>query len=182
MEEIWKDIEGYEGLYQVSNLGRVKSLERLVFYSDGRSRVFKEQILKPSKEYDYLYVILYKNNENKHFRIHRLVANTFIDNPNNYPYINHIDECKSNNNVNNLEWCSPKYNVNYGSCIKRRVEKQSKQIYCLENDTMYKSISECGRKLHLSIGNISSVLNKRRKQTKGYTFRYANQVLYKGEK
>ena len=175
MEEIWKDIEGYEGLYQVSNLGNVKSLN---YKRSGR-----EKILNPDKsETGYLYVQLYKNKESKHFRVHRLVANTFIENTNNYPYVNHIDECKSNNNISNLEWCTPKYNINHGSCIKRRAEKKRKQIYCLENDTMYKSISECGRKLHLSIGNISSVLNKRRKQTKGYTFRYSNQVLYKGVK
>ena len=173
MDEIWKDIEGYEGLYQVSNLGRVKSLN---YKRSGR-----EKILKPDKsKTGYLYLCLYKNNKRNHCRIHRLVANAFIENPNNYPYINHIDECKSNNNISNLEWCSPKYNINHGTCIKRRVEKQSKQIYCIENDTIYKSISECGRKLHLSIGNISSVLNKRRKHTKGYTFKYSSQVLYRG--
>ena len=173
MEEIWKDIEGYEGLYQVSNLGRVKSLK---YNKTGRERILKIDKNKNG----YLYILLYKNNKRKHYRIHRLVANAFIENPNNYPYINHKDECKSNNNVNNLEWCSPKYNINHGTCIKRRVEKQSKQVYCLEDDTIYKSITECGKILQLSIGNISSVLNRRRKHTKGYTFRYADKVLYIG--
>jgi hypothetical protein len=103
--EIWKDIEGYEGLYQVSNLGNVKSLytnKNLSYIKCGRDR-------------EYLSVSLSKDKKLKIYYIHRLVAETFIDNPNNYPYVNHKDENKQNNCVNNLEWCSPKYNINYGT-------------------------------------------------------------------
>ena len=173
MEEIWKDITGYEGLYQVSNLGNVKSLN----YRGSR----REKMLKPHNDNrGYLFVRLYKNNEYKNFKVHRLVANAFIENLNNYEEVNHIDECKTNNNVNNLEWCNHKYNMNYGTANKRRSEKYKKAIYCLESDKIYNSIKECVKELDISKVSIGFVLNGRQKQTKGYTFRYANQVLYIG--
>ena len=173
MEEIWKDIEGYEGLYQVSNLGNVKSLN----YRQTK----REKILKSVNDKDgYLFVSLCKNSVIKHYSIHRLVADVFIDNPNNYPQVNHKDENKTNNNVDNLEWCSPKYNTNYGTTINRRSEKHKKAIYCLETDKIYKSLTECAKELNLSIVNISHVLNGQQKQAKGLTFFYANQILYKG--
>ena len=108
MKEIWKDIKDYEGLYQVSNLGRVKSLK-------------KNKILKGLIG-EYIHVVLYKENTRKNKKVHRLVAENFINNINNYDCINHKDENKFNNNVNNLEWCSKKYNCNYGI----RNEKMSK--------------------------------------------------------
>lgn len=115
MEESWKDIEGYEGLYQVSNLGNVKSLKN--------NKTKKEKILKPFKtRKGYLQVILCKNKTIKRFSVHRLVANAFIENPNNYPCVNHKDECGTNNVVENLEWCTYKYNTNYGTCIERRAK------------------------------------------------------------
>lgn len=107
-EEIWKDIAGYEGLYKVSNLGRVKSLNY--------RKTGKEQILTPCKTAnEYLRVSLYKNCISKQHLIHRLIAQTFIENPENLPEVNHIDEDKTNNCVSNLEWCDRKYNNNYGT-------------------------------------------------------------------
>ena len=103
MREIWKDIEGYEGLYQVSNLGRVKSLQ---MYANGgyKKRV---KILKPCNNGNGYYVVyLMKNKKRSVNYIHRLVAQAFLKNFNNYKCINHKDENKSNNNVDNLEWCS----------------------------------------------------------------------------
>ena len=94
-EEIWKDVVGYEGLYQVSSLGRIKSLFRY------------KRILKPQKNiHGYLKVGLYKNGKCKIFNIHNLVANAFIENPNNYKYVNHKEKKKTNNRVENLEFCS----------------------------------------------------------------------------
>ena len=115
MIEIWKDIEGYENLYQVSNLGRVKSLNY--------NHTGKEKIMKAKKDKGYLRVQLYKDGKPKFYSVHRLVATSFLPNPNNLSQVNHIDEDKSNNIVDNLEWCSAKYNSNYGTRIQRIVEK-----------------------------------------------------------
>lgn len=113
MEEIWKDIKGYEGSYQVSNLGRVRSLTRKVKTFNG-VRTSKGQILKPLKtNTGYYRVDLKQNQKNKYMSIHRLVAEAFILNPNNYPIINHKDNNPQNNCVDNLEWCTQSYNVKY---------------------------------------------------------------------
>lgn len=128
MEEIWKDIViekngvvyDYTGLYQVSNYGRVKSLDRV----DVRGHKIKGKVLKLgiySKKYQN--VVLYKNGKDKKFSIHRLVATAFIPNPDNLPIINHIDENPLNNCVDNLEWCSYRYNSNYGTRNERISEK-----------------------------------------------------------
>ena len=115
-EEIWKDIKGYEGKYMVSNLGRFKSLNY--------RRTGKEKILEGYPDKDgYLYVQLWKDGKGKNCRINRLVAQAFLENPQNLPEVNHKDEDKTNNRVENLEWCTTQYNIKYGTGIKRRAEK-----------------------------------------------------------
>ena len=115
MKEVWKDIQGYEGLYQVSNLGNVKSLNY--------NRTGEERIITPVKSgRGYLCVSLYKNGIHKKFLIHRLIAQVFIENPENLPQVNHIDENKRNNRVENLEWCTNKYNVCYGTRNERMLK------------------------------------------------------------
>lgn len=114
MIEIWKDILGYEGLYQVSNLGNVRSLNY--------RRSGKLKLLKQGTDNGYKRVELSKNGKKKKYWVHRLVAISFISNPNNYKEVNHKDEDKSNNNVNNLEWCTREYNINYGTAMKRSSE------------------------------------------------------------
>ena len=124
MKEIWKDIEGYEGLYQVSSWGRVRSLDRYVSAKCGGSRLVKGIIIK---EYDnglgYKLVHLCKDNKPKYAYVHRLVAAAFVANPEGYDEINHIDEDKGNNVPENLEWCSHKYNMNYGNRMEKVIEK-----------------------------------------------------------
>ena len=111
MIEIWKDIQNYEGLYQISNQGSIRSLLR-----SGKCKRY----LKPYITSDgYARVILSKNGKLKSHKIHRLVAETFIPNPDNLPQINHKDEHKLNNCVDNLEWCTAKYNINYGVRSKK---------------------------------------------------------------
>lgn len=105
IKEIWKPISGFEGLYEVSNLGRIKSI------------IFKKhKIMKPQKNNcGYLIAHLRKNNRLYQLLVHRIVAKTFIANPDNLPEVNHLDESKTNNAAANLEWCTHAYNINYGT-------------------------------------------------------------------
>ena len=125
MEEMWKDVPDYEGYYKVSNYGNVKSITRYVNGNVGQPKIIHEKILTPIMRGLYLSVRLSKNNKTKAYNIHRLVALAFLTNENNYPCINHKDENKLNNNVENLEWCSYSYNMNYGTC-KERISKANK--------------------------------------------------------
>lgn len=139
MTEIWKDIPGYEGLYQVSNLGQVRSLNY--------NHTGHPGILSQGNNGDgYKHVILYKNNSHKKGKVHRLVALAFLENPNNLPFINHKDENKGNNRVDNLEWCSRKYNVNYGTAIQRKKEHSYIPVNCYDKRgkliKSYKSIKQ----------------------------------------
>lgn len=119
MNEIWKDIPQYEGLYQVSNYGRVKSVGRYKeFKRNDCHTIIKEWIPERIKAQNtnncgYQYVQLYKNNKRKKEYVHRLVAMAFLPNPDNLPQVNHIDEDKANNFLDNLEWCSAEYNTHY---------------------------------------------------------------------
>ena len=123
MEE-WRSIPGYEGLYEVSNLGRVKSLEISYTRKNGIMDHKPEMILSPKNNgTGYFIVCLYKNKTHKYYLIHRLVALTFIPNPDNLPCVNHLDEDKTNNRVDNLEWCDHKYNSNYKGVLKRRSQR-----------------------------------------------------------
>ena len=113
-KEIWKDIKGFEGKYQVSNLGNVKSLPKYT-YSKGYPQLRKEKILKPAKTGKHRNYLAVGLNDGKHYKVHRLVADAFIPNPNNYPQVNHKDENPLNNCVDNLEWCTNQYNTKYSA-------------------------------------------------------------------
>lgn len=116
--EIWKDIIGYEGMYQVSNLGRIKSKERIAFRGDGTPLHLKESIMTPTCN-TYLYARLRKDGKYKCLGVHRLVCQAFHPNPNNYPCVNHKDNNPLNNTSDNLEWCTHSYNNNYGTHSER---------------------------------------------------------------
>lgn len=114
LKEKWKDIEEYEGLYQISNMGKIRSMDH--YASNGKSIILykgKTKKLHTNKRTKYLSVMLSKNNKDRRFYIHRLVAQAFIPNPQNLPQVNHIDGDKKNNCVNNLEWCSRSYNMEH---------------------------------------------------------------------
>lgn len=170
MNEIFEYIEGYSGLYQISNLGRVKS-----FHSG------KEKILKPVKTLDgYLRVVLYKQGKSKKCKVHRLVAEAFIENPQNLPEINHKSEIKTDNRVENLEWCTRSYNINFATRNQRVSESntnhpnKSKQVLCVETGVVYPSASEVERQLGFSQGNISLACNGKRKTCGGYRWKYVS--------
>ena len=181
MEE-WKDIEGYEGLYQVSNKGRIKSLN---YRRTGKEGMLKG---KPDKN-GYLIVFLYKKGEKpKPFLIHRLVAIMFLHNPNNYLEVNHIDEDKTNNNVENLEWCTRKYNMNYGTRNERasisrkgkkhkkhKKHKRKKQILCVETGEIFDTSQDVIDIMFNGKGLSNYIRANSRGKTKsayGYHFKY----------
>lgn len=116
MQEIWKDIPGYEGYYQASDLGRIRSVSRKLCNGKGK----RGKIITAIPDCNgYYRIFLYKDRKKQRYMVHRLIAYSFIDNPSGYTMINHKDEDKSNNSVSNLEWCDCKYNINYGSRTKR---------------------------------------------------------------
>ena len=160
MIEEWKDIKGYEGLYQVSNLGRVRNVKY-------------NRLLKLVCLLGYMTVNLSKNNHVIKKRVHRLVAEAFIPNPDNKPTVNHIDEDKTNNRVDNLEWATIQENNTHGS----RVQKTSKAVKAIDIATgeynIYCSQSQCGRELGLKSSNINRALKGRLRQVGGYVFEYA---------
>ena len=133
--EMWKDIEGYNGKYQISNYGRVKCMWRKNQYRDHIGEPF---ILKPGvHQQGYLKVTLTKEGKPNHCYVHRLVANAFIPNPNNLPQVNHRDEDKTNNCVENLEWCDGKYNSNYGTRVERWRELVFKPVEQYTKDNVF---------------------------------------------
>ena len=174
-KEVWKDIKGYEGLYQVSNLGRVKSVARNIYRNNKGTfcnHFYKEKIFDVDSLEPYPRVTLSKDNKSKHFSIHRLVANAFIPNPNNLPCVNHKDEDKTNNNVNNLEWCTHKYNSNYGSRNDRIIEKQGKKVLCVETNIIYRSVNEAARLNNMSANYICACCNNKCEKAYDFHWRY----------
>lgn len=134
-EEIWKPVVGYEGLYEVSNTGQVRSLDRYIKYSNGQIHLHKGKVLSPViKDNGYLQVGLYYNGKYKMFLVHRVVAQAFIPNPDNLPEVNHLDEDKTNNNVTNLEWCDRSYNLKYGTVRIRSINTKIKKGYVNEEN------------------------------------------------
>lgn len=198
MLEEWRDIEGYEGLYQVSNLGRVKSLKSQYGY--------RKIILKPRKnKYGYFHLQLHNKGNIKDCTIHRLVAQAFIPNPNNYPQINHKDENKLNNNVSNLEWCTAKYNTNYGTRnqrssksnkgkkrksryhteeTKRKMKENhadfngknnpvARRVINIDTGKVFDTIREASKYYNIKCqGNISEACRGKRNKVGGYNWKY----------
>lgn len=184
-KEIWKDIKGYEGMYQVSNLGRVKSLERYRKNNGGSETLMPEKILKQGKlKRGYCRVELCKDAIRKPYLVHRLVAETFIDNPNNLPEINHKDECKENNIVDNLEWCDSKYNNNYGTHNQKVSVAKGRKVKAYDFDGKlvmeFHSISEAHRQTGISQQCISFCIAGKYKHAGGYVWKDAIEIVKGG--
>lgn len=164
MQENWNNIAGYEGLYEVSDMGRVRSIAR-----EGT----KGGILHAHRSrYGYMLVILSKNNVRTGFSVHKLVAMAFIPNPNGLPQVNHKNEVKTDNRVENLEWCTAKYNMNYGG----RPYVRSKPIIQKEINGKiigeYESVMDAVRQVGVNKGNIFECLKGHRKTAGGYVWIY----------
>ena len=178
MSEIWKDVVGYEGLYQVSNLGNVRSLNY-------RGHGITKNLVPKCNNAGRLWVELRKNGSGKCLLVHRLVAMAFIPNPNDYPQINHIDENPKNNRVENLEWCTALYNVRcYNDrhpdklCAPRGSNKNTRPVNQISiTGQVVKTWStsrEVMRELGWSDWSISECCRGNRKSAYGFTWRYAN--------
>ena len=180
MEEVWKYIDGYEGYYQVSNLGNIKSVDRVIKYKSDGQRLykginFKQEITKDG----YRRVVLMKEGVKQRYMIHRLVAQAFIENIENKPYINHIDGDKGNNVVSNLEWCTNSENVLHADSIGLRSmsnhqPSNSKCILCVEKGMEFKSISKALKWLGVTNNSISTITRaiKNNRKAFGYTWKY----------
>lgn len=167
----WRNIKGYEGYYQVSDTGLVKAISRTVLFADGRRRGYPEKLL-PVKEWfkngkGYLMVSLTKHHKTEKFSVHRLVAEAFIPNPNNYPQVNHKDEDKSNNCVENLEWCDAKYNNQYSNAVK--ITQYDRQWNAIKT---WGCISDAARELGIHAPNIIMCCLKKARSAGGFFWCY----------
>lgn len=160
-----KDIKGFEGLYAITSCGKVwshRSQKFLKAANDGRG---------------YLYVCLKKNGKQKAIKVHRLVAEAYLPNPDNLPCVNHKDEDKTNNCVNNLEWCTYYYNHHYGTKIERAAKALWKKVRCIETGEVFNSQKEAAEKYGLSQGNISRVCRGKAKTTGGYRWEFVTEGI-----
>ena len=170
MKEIWKDIEGYEGFYQVSNFGKVRSL------------INKQIKILKTRVHPNGYELI--NLKGKTFRLHYLVAKTFLENPKKYKEINHKDENKLNNRVDNLEWCNRKYNCNYGSLPEKVGKRFSKKILLIDVNSKYKSICpfpsamEAERIMGIDHSSIIKCCKGKIKTAGGYVWRYIDELQH----
>lgn len=178
MQEIWKDIAGYENLYQVSSFGNVRSKDRTIKRNSDytgdlplKGRLLKARISNAG----YKRVTLCKKNKMKTFSVHRLVAITFIDNPQNLPFVNHKDENKLNNHVSNLEWCTNEYNMSYGTVGKRISKAKSCPVfqYDISGNFLckYESITQASDITGFSISGIAMCCRKQYHTYMGYVWR-----------
>lgn len=164
MDEIWKDIEGYEGLYQVSNLGNVKSVR-------------KNKLIGNNNHRGYRHACLCVDGKETYKSVHRLVADAFIPNPENLPCVNHKDENKLNNVVSNLEWCTYEYNNSYATKGSRISKSKFKPIQMINDGKVIKefdSLKEAAEYVDGSHGNISAAANGKLHKAYGYYWRYKN--------
>lgn len=171
-----KDIKGYEGLYGITSCGKVWS------YKSNR-------FLSLANNNGYMYVTLCKEGRTKQFRVHRLVAEAYLENPNNLPCVNHKDEVRSHNWIDNLEWCDYNYNNNYGQRKEKVSKTRSKRtklqnqrdygvkIRCVETGEIFDSQTQAAEKYGLDQGNISRVCRGKAKTTGGYHFEFVREEL-----
>ena len=177
MNEIWRDIAGYEGLYQVSNIGNVKMLGREKrLWHGGKTHINAKTLIQHIVSGYKRVKLRDANGKIKMISVHRLVAQAFIQNPNCLPQVNHKDENKLNNSVENLEWCTPKYNSNYGTGIKRCSESRFKRVaqYSLSGELIkeWNSMKEIVETTGILYSRLSQACNGISKTSNGYVWKF----------
>ena len=176
--EIWKDIEGYEGLYQVSSMGRVKSLERMKWGGKGYYKAPEKILEGVDNGHGYLQVQLCKDGNREQPLVHVLVATAFLDNADNLPEVNHKDEDKTNNCVENLEYCIRLYNNTYNGRAKKVGKKNSKPVFSVDKKSglimWWESIMEASRQTGINHGNISNCCQGKANSAGGHIWFYAD--------
>lgn len=163
-KEVWKDIDGYGGLYQVSNFGNVKSMN---YRGLGRAGLMTKSI--NAQGYEVVGI------NGKIVTVHRLVAKAFVDNPKGYPQVNHKDEDKTNNRANNLEWCTQDYNMHYGTAIERR----NKPVIAMTKDgniERYPSVKEASEAMGVNVNTLIHALKGRTYTCKGRKWFYERHI------
>jgi len=192
MEEIWKDIEGYEGIYQVSNCGRIKSLDRFIHNKGSRNGkgYFKNGEIKKQtlNNKGYFMVTFCKSGKVSTKQVSRLVAQAFIPNPYNKPEVDHIDTNPQNNKISNLKWVTSVENNNneltlkhYSNWQKGKPKFTSKKVICLNDGKIFDSLSICEANYGLNKGSVYRCCISEYKQTKGYQFIYYSDYLQQKE-
>ena len=177
--EIWRDIPNFEGRYQVSNYGRVKSLN---FYSNATKKYYdRELILKPHTVRGYHRVVLCKNGKHINYSVHRLVAEVFLDNPNNKPCVNHKDGNKLNNCADNLEFCTYSENEKHSHDVlgKQPINKKKIEQYDLQGNFIrqWESLAEIGRYFKCNYTNFTRCCCGKGKSAKGFVWKYVKEVV-----
>lgn len=183
--EIWKDIKGYEGLYQVSNLGNVKSKDRtttFLQYGKKTTKICKGKLIRPqSRSHGYLAVFLYKNTGREQVSVHRLVAEAFCEKHEGCNEVNHKNEIKTDNRAENLEWCDRKYNTNYGTAQQKRVRYNSglsRKVRQLDMNgnviNEFPSMKEAQRQTGIVSTSICFAIRGRYSHAGGYKWEYAD--------
>jgi hypothetical protein len=176
--EVWDWVKGYENFYQVSNLGKVRSVDRYVKTNNNQTRFYKGQLLSQGLGKNGYYIVALTMNKVQTTKtVHRLVAETFVFNPNDLPMVNHIDENKMNNTYKNLEWCTQSYNNSYGTKIARSAIKKAKPVCQIDISTnrvirTYPSIRAAEKAFGVKDANISAVCKGTRKTVLGYKWEY----------
>ena len=178
--EIWKPLKNYEGLYEVSSYGRIRSLDRYIDASNGRKQLKHGQLKKVqiNKQTGYAQFDVSRNNKHERLNAHKVVAEHFIDNPNNYTTVNHKDGNKLNNHIDNLEWCSYSDNLNHAySELKRPINRpihHQRTVYYIFNNSIHKtnSIAEASRQTGVSETQIRRVINNGKTSKGGYSFSF----------
>lgn len=183
MEEKWKSLKGIVECgtyYEVSNFGRVRSIDRNIIDKNGKERKIKGRIMKQNKkENGYMQINLKEYGRSKYYSVHRLVAMAFIPNIKELPCVNHKDENKENNNYLNLEWCDMMYNNHYGNHIERCAKGKSKRVKAYKHETNefigeFESVKKTAEFLGLNSKSVSAVCRGDRTKHKGYYFKYVS--------